>query len=223
MTAPRPGNPSHLIDTIQSYLKEFPDDSNHPLFKRMKMIVFTHFSFHETYFKAKNLLKDNKKANEFLKWVQLDGDTYNQRLHFSKAIALASNSFDSRYIALIEDDFPLCEGKWSTFMRALYQLQLESPDHCSLFIGTGGRQTIANTLSNLLVNESNYPTDVILQKCLRGHFQECSSCKMVATKTLLMYHVGYNTSTMNSRLYGQEQFQCGWRHPFNGELDVRIV
>ncbi|CAG8656195.1 48_t:CDS:1, partial [Paraglomus brasilianum] len=55
------------------------------------------------------------KAQKYLKWVQEDGYELNQRLHVSKAMKLVAENFKTTYyyyVALVEDDFPLCEGKY---------------------------------------------------------------------------------------------------------------
>jgi len=44
-----------------------------------------------------------------------------------------------------------------------------------------------------------------------GHF--------VTSQRMLMKHIGFNTSTTMHR-YDEDQYQCGWRQPFNGEGDV---
>lgn len=60
------------------------------------------------------------------------------------------------------------------------------------------------------------PPDIIIQKCLMGQLPQCAACtdSLVTSKTLLMYHIGYNTSTSDDRTYKKDEFQCGWRHPF---------
>ena len=72
------------------------------------------------------------------------------------------------------------------------------------------------------MNKDSPPTDIVLQNCLRGKSEACKGCRMAVSKTLLMYHTGYNTST-SERVYGRDEFQCGWRHPFNGELDITVL
>lgn len=68
-------------------------------------------------------------------------------------------------------------------------------------------------------------TDEIIQNCLMGKLPACHSCKdrLVISKTLLMYHRGWNVSTYNDRSYQSDAYQCGHRHPFHGwrEFTVR--
>lgn len=80
----------------------------------------------------------------------------------------------------------------------------------------------ARLASQLLLSYVDMPPDIIIQKCLMGDLPECSSCSnsLVTSKTLLMYHIGYNTSTSADRVYRKDEFQCGWRHPFNGNPSV---
>lgn len=81
---------------------------------------------------------------------------------------------------------------------------------------------LARLASQLLLSYVDMPPDIIIQKCLIGDLPECSSCSnsLVTSKTLLMYHIGYNTSTSADRVYRKDEFQCGWRHPFNGNPSV---
>lgn len=79
---------------------------------------------------------------------------------------------------------------------------------------------IARLTADLLLTYADMPPDIIIQKCLMGQLSECSMCRdtLVTSKTLLMYHIGYNTSTSDDRVYKQDEFQCGWRHPFVSSL-----
>ena len=69
-----------------------------------------------------------------------------------------------------------------------------------------------------------YPPDVLLQDCLRGRLPACSHCAntLVVSPTLLMHHVGFNTSTTHRR-YQSTSWQCGWRQPFNCVPDVHTL
>lgn len=75
---------------------------------------------------------------------------------------------------------------------------------------------MARLVSRLLLHYVDRPPDIIIQQCLLGELPECSTCSdsLVTSKTLLMYHIGYNTSTSEDRTYKKNEFQCGWRHPF---------
>lgn len=78
------------------------------------------------------------------------------------------------------------------------------------------RPDLARLTSQLLLQYVDTPPDIIIQKCLMGLLPECARCSdsLVTSKTLLMYHIGYNTSTSDDRVYKKDEFQCGWRHPF---------
>ena len=69
-----------------------------------------------------------------------------------------------------------------------------------------------------------YPVDVLIQDCLRGRIPACANCaeQLVVSRTLLMHHIGFNTSTTR-RVYTSQSWQCGWRQPFNGEPDVIVL
>lgn len=70
--------------------------------------------------------------------------------------------------------------------------------------------------SDLLLSKLDVAPDVLIQRCLLGEIKKCDECSksLVISKTLLMYHLGYNTSTSSNRIYQKHQYQCGWRHPF---------
>ncbi|CAG8646869.1 991_t:CDS:2, partial [Paraglomus occultum] len=225
MTAPRPGDPDYLIRTIDSYLNNFESDpSMDSFYTRTQMIIYTHFSNHTVFDQAKKKYSTDLKAQRYLKWVQEDGYELNQRLHVSKAMKLVAENFKTTYVALVEDDFPLCEDKWAELLTVVYEANVKSPDHCGVFVGTGGSGLImkrkqALISSDLLLQEILTPPDIILQNCLLGTGKGCEECSqtLVTSKTLLMYHLGYNTSTSPDRIYQKNEFQCGWRHPFNGD------
>lgn len=84
------------------------------------------------------------------------------------------------------------------------------------FSGLFLRPDLARLTSQLLLEYVDTPPDIIIQKCLMGQLPECAHCAdtLVTSKTLLMYHIGYNTSTSDDRVYKKDEFQCGWRHPF---------
>lgn len=84
------------------------------------------------------------------------------------------------------------------------------------FSGLFLKPELARLTSQLLLKYAHMPPDIIIQQCLLGHLPECSACadSLVTSKALLMYHIGYNTSTSEDRVYKKDEFQCGWRHPF---------
>ena len=140
MTAPRPGDPDYLIRTIDSYLSNFESDpSMDSFYTRTQMIIYTHFSNHTVFDQAKKKYSTDLKAQRYLKWVQEDGYELNQRLHVSKAMRLVAENFKTTYVALVEDDFPLCEDKWAELLTVVYEANVKSPHHCGVFVGTGGR------------------------------------------------------------------------------------
>lgn len=85
-----------------------------------------------------------------------------------------------------------------------------------LYSGLFLKPETAQLVSQLLLQYGDTPPDIVIQKCLRGELAECSHCQdsLVTSKTLLMYHIGFNTSTSTDRVYKKDEFQCGWRHPF---------
>ncbi|CAG8637953.1 15918_t:CDS:2, partial [Gigaspora rosea] len=204
MTAPRRGDPDYLLRTIDSYLNNFPDKPD-----------------------ARSIYANDLKAKNYLRFYREKGSEINQRLHMSKAIKLVAENFKSTYIALVEDDFPLCDGKWKEVLTVIFNANLRVPKHCGIFVGTGGRKNKALVASNLLLKEESLeiPPDIILQNCLMGSGKGCEECTqtLVTSKVLLMYHIGYNTSTSPDRTYLKKDFQCGWRHPFNGDPSVEIT
>ena len=64
--------------------------------------------------------------------------------------------------------------------------------------------------SDLLLDRLDVPPDILLQNCLLGEIDGCKECSktLVTSKTLLMYHLGYNTSTSPDRIYQKNEFQC---------------
>jgi hypothetical protein len=223
MTAPRRGDPAYLTRTIESYLANWPEypTSDSP-YSRMQAIIFTHFSSHVQYDLAQEYFSKTIKGQRYLKWVREEGEELNQRLHVSKALSYATQTWPSTYYSLMEDDFPVCGQKqWREIETVIYKAEKNVPHHCGVFVGTGGsglflKPNVARLASQLLLEYTDTPPDIIIQKCLRGELLECSQCldSLVISKTLLMYHIGYNTSTSHDRSYKKNDFQCGWRHPF---------
>ncbi|ORE05508.1 hypothetical protein BCV72DRAFT_306362 [Rhizopus microsporus var. microsporus] len=229
MTAPRRGDPAYLTRTLESYLANWPENPPaHSPYHRMQAIVYTHFSNHSQFDVAKAHFSDTVKGQKYLKWIREEGNELNQRLHVSKALTLATDRFESTYYALMEDDFPVCGPReWHEIEKVIYTAQKMAPNHCGIFVGTGGsglflKPELARLTSQLLLKYAHMPPDIIIQQCLLGHLPECSACadSLVTSKTLLMYHIGYNTSTSEDRVYKKNEFQCGWRHPFNGDPSV---
>lgn len=204
MTAPRRGEPPLLSRTIESYLANWPvDPEPGSLYSRLQLMVYTHFSNHSQFDAARERFSNDLKGQRYIKWVREEGSEMNQRLHVSKALQLATESFQSTYVALVEDDFPICgSDAWRQLEHVVYQANKHADDHCGVFVGTGGsglflKPETAQLVSRLLLQYGDTPPDIVIQKCLRGELAECSHCQdsLVTSKTLLMYHIGFNTST----------------------------
>lgn len=223
MTAPRRGDPAYLTRTIESYLENWPEypTADSP-YRRMQAVIFTHFSTHAQYDLAQAYFSNTVKGQRYLKWVREEGEELNQRLHVAKALDYVTDQYQSTYYALMEDDFPVCgKHEWHEIENVIYKAEKNVPHHCGVFVGTGGsglflKPEMARLTSRLLLEYKDMPPDIIIQKCLMGELPECASCtdSLVTSKTLLMYHIGYNTSTSQDRVYKKDEFQCGWRHPF---------
>lgn len=121
MTAPRPGHPDFLLETLSTYLASFPDPALNPLAAaRLSLVVYTHFANHPVFTQARDeVFKDDAKAKHYVKWIQRvpdqGKDRLDQRLHLARALRLVTQdggiSADARmpaYVMLAEDDFPLC-------------------------------------------------------------------------------------------------------------------
>lgn len=229
MTAPRRGDPAYLTKTIDSYLANWPEypTADSP-YSRMQAVIYTHFSTHAQFDAAKEHFSGTVKGQRYLKWVREEGGELNQRLHVSKALSHVTDTFQSTYYALMEDDFPVCGKKeWHEIETVIYKAEKNVPNHCGVFVGTGGsglflKPDMARLTSQLLLKYVDTPPDLIIQNCLMGQLPECAMCadSLVTSKTLLMYHIGFNTSTSEDRSYKKDEFQCGWRHPFNGDPSV---
>ncbi|KAI8145391.1 hypothetical protein BJV82DRAFT_643693 [Fennellomyces sp. T-0311] len=141
MTAPRRGDPAYLSRTLDSYLANWPTDpAPGSLYDRIQGLVYTHFTNHTQYDVAKEHFSNDAKGQRYLKWVREDGDMFDQRLHVSKALSLVADSYQSTYIALLEDDFPVCgENEWRQIENVVYAANQRVPGHCGVFVGTGGR------------------------------------------------------------------------------------
>ncbi|KAI8583604.1 hypothetical protein K450DRAFT_221955 [Umbelopsis ramanniana AG] len=232
MTAPRRGDPDYLSQTLHSYLANWPPiPTEGSLYSRLKIMVYTNFAQHEQYDRVRQSYARDVRGQQYLEWFKGNGSDLNQRLHVSQALELAVNQFDSAYVCLTEDDFPICgRREWQELLNVVYKANVEYPNHCGVFVGTGGsglimKPNIAQKASKLLLQYTDVPPDIILQKCLLGELPECQECTntLISSKRLLMHHIGYNTSTSDERSYNKNEFQCGWRHPFNGNPSVTVL
>ncbi|GAA5842444.1 hypothetical protein JCM9279_005385 [Rhodotorula babjevae] len=139
MTAPRPGDPDFLVQTIESWLGAFPDvdspssvlvgnvssmshiatvPSQPPLTSsRLRLVVYTHFARHLMFDLARQHFASSAKAAHYISW-QRDPhalapgahDRLDQRLHVARGLAHAAG-LGGAYVLLTEDDFPLCEDE----------------------------------------------------------------------------------------------------------------
>ena len=181
MTAPRPGNPDFLRETIHSWLHALPDPSSAStnstdveMSDRIRLVVYTHFSTHDLFDAARDYFTSSplyaEKANRYIEW-QRDPravDRYDQTLHLARGLAhVTQPPFESAYVLLTEDDFPLCptidshgqkswKESWDQLVRAIVDTNSAMPDssimvpgmdvveeersagHCGVFIATGG-------------------------------------------------------------------------------------
>ncbi|RUS21620.1 hypothetical protein BC937DRAFT_92100 [Endogone sp. FLAS-F59071] len=227
MTAPRRGDPDYLIRTVDSYLRLWPDaPPARSLYDRIRMTVYTHFSEHARFDEARKQFEVTPRGRRYLRWVREEGSEWDQRAHVARALNIVAEEGDSTYVALVEDDFPMCgEATWRELLNVVYEANRRVPAHCGVFVGTGGsglimKRRIALLVAEAVVQHTEFPADIALQKCLIGALPECAACEgtLVTSRTLLMYHIGYNASTSGNK-YGREEWQCGWRHPFNGDPD----
>lgn len=213
--------------------------------------VFTH-AFLTTDTETVNFIQYGKllkEENDLVIYTEEDTGR-NQAKHFSNAIKYALEE-NLAFIMLIEDDFPLCQGAWPLLLSIMKRAYAPFPrledGPCGVFVGSGGsgliiRRDIARIVSRILLTYSALPTDIIIQDCLRGKLQECAICLprdgvggqrhegalvggggLVVGQRMIMRHVGFNASTFDDREYYEGDFQCGWRHPLNGESDVTVL
>ncbi|GAA5890279.1 hypothetical protein JCM8208_002762 [Rhodotorula glutinis] len=138
MTAPRPGDPDFLVQTIESWLGAFPDlDSSSsalvsntsylptspepsllaPTSSRLRLVVYTHFAAHLMFDLARQHFASSAKAAHYISWrrdphalAQGAHDRLDQRLHVARGLEHAAG-LGGTYVLLTEDDFPLCEDE----------------------------------------------------------------------------------------------------------------
>ncbi|GJJ77764.1 hypothetical protein EMPS_10123 [Entomortierella parvispora] len=230
MTAPRRNNVAYIKQTLSSYLASFPDEVVDPLYSRIQIVVYTHFTDFPAFDEAKEYFETIPTARKHVKWIRQEGFEKNQRKHLISAIRKVGSVEDTVYLGIMEDDFPFCEGGWQEMLNTIYLAHQTVPEHCGVFVATGGsglifKRSVALTATFILENDMHVeargeratPPDISLQNCILGKHDYCSSCAdtLVVSKTLLQGHLGYNSSTSGEG-YHPSQFQCGWRHPFNG-------
>ncbi|GJN91765.1 hypothetical protein Rhopal_004788-T1 [Rhodotorula paludigena] len=135
MTAPRPGNPDFLLQTVESWLGAFPNPDSGlaralstlplahnssappapPLSSRLRLVVYTHFASHPMFDVAQMAFSKNAKAAHYIEWHRdprafVAPDRFDQRLHVARGLDYAASK-GGAYVLLTEDDFPLCEDE----------------------------------------------------------------------------------------------------------------
>ncbi|GAA6036846.1 hypothetical protein JCM8097_006310 [Rhodosporidiobolus ruineniae] len=125
MTAPRPGSPDFLLQTVESWLGAFPEPDAllsynsstsltvPSLSSRIRLVVYTHFDSHPVFDLAQSTFSSWPKAAHYITWhrdprAAAAGNRLDQRLHVARGLEYAA-SLDGAYVLLTEDDFPLCE------------------------------------------------------------------------------------------------------------------
>ncbi|ORX40792.1 hypothetical protein BD324DRAFT_612126 [Kockovaella imperatae] len=137
-----------ISTTIDSYLPHNPSIS-----------IFTHATSHPAF----DQLKDEYPNLSFYKDTDdHHEDVQGQALHLAEGFSwwLKDRGADTDWVMLIEDDFPLCPGRWSVVETVMNRLESDrlNGDIRSGFIGTGG--------SGLIIHKSYLP---ILIHLLRLH------------------------------------------------------
>lgn len=252
MTAPRRKKDavfSTLLDTISSYIPQILEVPSFTFF------VYTHFTEHQYFDAAMKLFpfshyyidgKEEKEENDIsistsekttltinkgkgINWIRFSGSTYNLALHFSHALETVFKlSPNAEYIAVIEDDFPLCPNALDKIQKGISKAHHAKA--CGYFFGTGGAGlVIRRDLIGLISKElliATVPADIFIQECLSGRVEPCKDkCAsngdigLYVSSRLLLRHIGHDSSTVNAK-YNSNEFQCGWRQPLNGDLDI---
>ncbi|KAF9130479.1 hypothetical protein BGW39_003026 [Mortierella sp. 14UC] len=233
MTAPRRNGVAFIKETLSSYLEAFPDvdEPTDPLYSRIQIVVYTHITDHPGFDEAREYFNTIPKARKHVKWVREKGSEKSQRKHLISAIRKIGTEEDTVYLGIMEDDFPFCQRGWQTMLNTIYEANQRVKNHCGVFITTGGsglifKRSVALAASFALEQdemakqrgEKVIAPDMTLQNCMLGRHDYCSNCEgnMVISKTLLQGHLGHDASTSGGN-YSPNEFQCGWRHPFNGK------
>ncbi|KAL8292251.1 hypothetical protein RQP46_001717 [Phenoliferia psychrophenolica] len=147
MTAPRPGDPDFLIQTIESWLGALPSPSNSSdLSPRLRLIVYTHFRTHDLFDAAERHFTSSPtyaaKTAQYVDWHRdpRGSNRLDQRLHVARGLDYASHAGgESAYVLLAEDDFPLCPNArggaaqgwsetWDELKRAIVDTNNLMPD-----------------------------------------------------------------------------------------------
>eukprot|EP01012_Entosiphon_sulcatum_P025931 TRINITY_DN3130_c0_g1_i1.p1 TRINITY_DN3130_c0_g1~~TRINITY_DN3130_c0_g1_i1.p1 ORF type:complete len:351 (-),score=47.25 TRINITY_DN3130_c0_g1_i1:44-1096(-) len=144
LTAPRPRGATHLLNTVQSLVSQWPERPDEPLYDRLRIVVVNHFGKEHVVFSAsKLLLEAADQLRHYVRFIDrdvpvqhLDHVFHRQRTHALSALWEAAK-LEAEYTMLIEDDFPLCPYAWPRLFSLLC--------HCSDqrtgrggFVATGG-------------------------------------------------------------------------------------
>lgn len=147
MTAPRPGDPDYLLQTVESWLDALPEPSlaqgNASSTDRVRIIVYTHFLTHDMFDLAQSLFTTSllyaSKTAHYVEWHRdpRGANRLDQRLHVARGLEYAvTTGGSSAYIMLAEDDFPLCppsshqkaDTTWQELQRVLLATNNAMPD-----------------------------------------------------------------------------------------------
>ncbi|KAM0793078.1 hypothetical protein ACM66B_000561 [Microbotryomycetes sp. NB124-2] len=160
MTAPRPGKPDFLFQTVESWLGALPEPdvfasgTNSTTAERVRMIVYTHFKTHDVFDSARDHFSTSPrwaaKSAHYLEWHrdERSADRLDQRLHVARGLDYAANhDGTSAYVMLTEDDFALCPNEdpvpgraqswtssWNELERALVTTNEAMPDFDPMFM-----------------------------------------------------------------------------------------
>lgn len=174
LTAPRPGNPKYLFQTIESWLGALPSRSESPVADRIRLIIYTHFESHQVFDSAREFFSTSslysEKAEQYLSWHRdprgID-NRLDQRLHVARGLDYASHfEGESAYVLLTEDDFPLCpnddstldgqqkwDQTWSKLERLFVDTNLAMPDFTSSISTTFSSSTATSLTSSYQQSE----------------------------------------------------------------------
>lgn len=156
ISAPRPFNAPLLNITLQSYVDVRPLSADDPFYSRTRYMVYSpmqdhpHFDQVQQHYEKQTWGANSIKTGE-LTFVKKTFKVRNQHLHFADALEWAAQDQQSAYVMIVEDDFPLCHGKWPEVQRIMAETwlpantvshQLDSNEVCGVFVATGGRYVI---------------------------------------------------------------------------------
>ena len=249
-TSPRPGSPTYLLNTIDSFLEVYtnPKGSTRTNFTLYVISYATNEDTDIVFNAAKYLYNPFANPGISIHFVSgsqalallnhtsqsIQNKDVKQRLNLDFAASLMyaySENPEAEFIMLHEDDFPICPGTWSWNEDAI---SLSSKHNsCGVFLGTGGaglvikRKVVPQVISLLLDNSLEAPADVKVQNCIRGMYtKHCSLChntSLLVASHLVFGHIGFISSMNHAYSKTNSKWSCGWRHAFNGDPDVTVL